>query len=83
MASDTARLKFLMDDGYVDGFLGIGMDRYEYSSEVAVDGDSYDEIACEDHVQFLHRDSDLKAPGIKKYFISSTVKEKRGVEFHA
>ena len=37
MSSDTARLRFLMIDGCVDGFGGIEKDRYEYAYEVAVE----------------------------------------------
>lgn len=41
----------------------------------------YDEVACLDHVKDLHRHSDMNAPGVEKHFISSTGKQKRGVQF--
>lgn len=37
MASDTARLKFLMTDGCVEGFVGLEKDRYEFAYDVAVE----------------------------------------------
>jgi hypothetical protein len=33
--SDTKRLKFLMDNCYIEGFINVAKDRYEYSYEVA------------------------------------------------
>lgn len=41
-------------------------------------GRTYDEIACIDHVEKLYKHSDETAPGIMKYFISSTTPHKRG-----
>lgn len=41
-------------------------------------GQLYDEIACTRHVSELHRHSDKKAPGVKKNFISSIGRQKRG-----
>lgn len=42
------------------------------------EGETYDEIACEDHIDDLYKHSDEHAPGVMKYFISSTGKFKRG-----
>jgi hypothetical protein len=36
MASDTARLRYMMESGS-DGFVGVEKDRYEYASEVAAE----------------------------------------------
>jgi hypothetical protein len=44
-------------------------------------GKTYDEISCPTHLKDLHKHSDLQAPGIMKYFISSTGKLKRGCAF--
>ena len=46
------------------------------------DGQTYDEISCDKHIKDLHKDSDNRAPGIMKYFISSTGKQKRGEKFN-
>lgn len=46
------------------------------------DGNTYDEIACIDHVRDLHKHSDALAPKIMKRFISSTRKQKRGDKFN-
>ena len=43
-------------------------------------GQTYDEIACYKHAKELHRHSDKKAPGVMKFFISSTGKQRRGEE---
>ena len=46
-------------------------------------GRVYDEVACVEHVQNLRSDSDIKAFGVLKHFISSTGRQQRGMEFHA
>ena len=52
-----------------------------YERVVAVDGQTYDEVSCIDHVKDLHKHSDAAAEGVEKHFISSTGKQKRGVQF--
>ena len=42
---------------------------------------TYDEISCFNHIKELHKDSDIKALGIMKHFISSTGKIKRGIKY--
>ncbi len=42
---------------------------------------SYDEISCIHHIKELYEHSDKTAPGVMKRFISSTGKQKRGVDF--
>ena len=37
MSSDTARLRFLMADGCVEGFVGVEKDRHEYAYDVSVE----------------------------------------------
>lgn len=55
-----------------------------YERVVSTDGGkAYDEVSCVEHVQYLHKDSDAKAPGIRKHFICSTGKQKRGMEVRA
>lgn len=51
-----------------------------YSRIVSVndDGKTYDEVACPRHVHDLEMHSDNNAPGVMKYFISSTGCLKRG-----
>lgn len=41
-------------------------------------GQTYDEIACRNHVKELHKHSDEKLPKVMKIFSSSTGKQKRG-----
>lgn len=49
-----------------------------YERVVSTDGGkTYDEVACRDHIRDLHKDSDAKAPGIMKHFITSTHKLRR------
>lgn len=43
-------------------------------------GKTYDEVACIEHVEDLYKHSDLVAPKVMKYFISSTGKLRRGDE---
>lgn len=51
-----------------------------YERVVSADGGkAYDEIACDSHRADLHKHSDRTAPGVRKHFISSTGKQKRGV----
>jgi hypothetical protein len=45
-------------------------------------GQTYDEIACHDHIQCLYKHSDKAAPNVMKCFISSTGKHKRGEYFN-
>lgn len=52
-----------------------------YERVVSVDGKIYDEVSCLDHVKDLHKHSDASAKGIEKNFISSTGRQKRGVQF--
>jgi len=53
-----------------------------YERVVAEDGSHiYDEVACNDHVVDLHEHAGIVAPAVLKYFISSTAKQKRGVEW--
>ena len=50
-----------------------------YERVVSIDGGkTYDEIACPDHVEQLHKHSDKHAPNIIKHFISSTAPHARG-----
>lgn len=44
-------------------------------------GKTYDEIACFAHIFNLHKHSDITAPGVIKYFISSCGKQIRGEVF--
>ena len=37
MSSDTARLKFLMTESCIEGFIGVEKDRYEYAYEAAAE----------------------------------------------
>ena len=51
-----------------------------YERVVSTDGGkTYDEVACDDHRADLHKHSDSAVPGVRKHFISSTGKQKRGV----
>ena len=55
-----------------------------YERVVSTDGGkTYDEVSCIEHVRFLHKHSDENAKGVRKHFISSTAKQKRGLAFHA
>lgn len=44
-------------------------------------GKTYDEVACRKHAEKLREDSDVRAPGVMKYFISSTGTMRRGEDF--
>jgi hypothetical protein len=44
-------------------------------------GKTYDEVACGKHCSDLDKHSDQTAPGVMKYFISSTGGLTRGVKF--
>ena len=44
-------------------------------------GQTYDEISCQDHIKDLHKHSDDAAPGVMKHFISSTGRMQRGTAF--
>jgi hypothetical protein len=41
-------------------------------------GQTYDEIACPEHVKDMYKHSDRKAPKVMKHFISSTGRQRRG-----
>jgi hypothetical protein len=43
----------------------------------------YDEVACIKHVKDLHKHSDIVAPKIVKYFLSSTAMQNRGLLFNS
>ena len=52
-----------------------------YERVVDVSGKRYDEVACLSHIKELHKHSDTTATGVEKHFISSTGRQKRGVQF--
>jgi hypothetical protein len=45
-------------------------------------GKTYDEVACWKHISDVEKHSDQTAPGIMKFFISSTGKQKRGADYN-
>ncbi len=54
--------------------------RFCYNRIVARDG-SYDEVSCYKHVSDMADHSDLAAPKIRKRFITSSARQKRGTPF--
>lgn len=53
--------------------------RFCYNRIVARDG-SYDEVSCYKHVSDMADHSDLAAPKIRKRFITSSARQKRGTK---
>ena len=54
MSSDTARLKFIMNESCFDGFVGIEKDRYEYACDVAAE-EGRDEPNGDDELEGFRR----------------------------
>lgn len=61
MASDTARLKYMMEQG-PDGFVHVTKDRYEYATDVATEN-GRDEPNAHDELEGFRRMIDCAMSG--------------------